>query len=46
MYEMILNLTTLEKILAFTSFILLTMTASFTILDYTSKAKHIDKDKW
>jgi cell division protein FtsL len=46
MYESIMNLTTLEKILAFICFLLLTMTVSFTILDYKSKAKHINKKRW
>jgi len=46
MYEMILQLTPLEMILAFTGFALLTMTVVFTILDYTSKAKHINKKEW
>jgi cell division protein FtsL len=46
MYESIMNLTTLEKILAFICFLLLTITVSFTIIDYKSKAKHINKKRW
>jgi len=46
MYESIMNLTTLEKILAFICFVLLTTTASFTILDYRNKGKHINKKRW
>jgi len=46
MYEMISSLSTIGKILVFTSVVLLTMTITFTILDYTSKAKHINKDGW
>lgn len=45
-YYSIRMLSTIEKIISIISFILLTMTVSFTILDYTSKAKHINKKGW
>ena len=40
------DLSPLEIGIAILSFCLLTMTVLFTILDYTSKAKHINKKEW
>jgi hypothetical protein len=46
MYEMIMDLSTLNKIIAFIGFFLLTFTVVITILDYKNKGKHIDKKRW
>jgi hypothetical protein len=46
MYESIMNLTTLEKILAFICFLLLTFAVSITILDYRNTGKHINRKRW
>ena len=46
MYEMITNLSSLNKILAFIAFCLLTFAIVVTILDYRNKGKHIDKKRW
>ena len=43
---MLNHLSPLEIAIALLSFGLLTMAVVFTILDYTSKAKHINKDRW
>lgn len=43
---MLNHLSNFEKIIVFAGFGLLTMAVVFTILDYTSKAKHINKDGW
>jgi hypothetical protein len=46
MYEMIMDLSPLNKILAFIAFTLLTFAVVVTILDYTNKGKHINKKRW
>jgi hypothetical protein len=46
MYEMIMDLSPLNKILAFIAFCLLTFAVVVTIMDYRSSAKHIDKKRW
>jgi hypothetical protein len=46
MYEMIMQLSPLNKIIAFIGFSLLTFAVAITILDYTNKGKHIDKKRW
>jgi hypothetical protein len=46
MYEMIMNLSTLDKILAFIGFSLLTFAVVVTILDYRNKGKHINRKGW
>ncbi len=45
-YDSFMALDTLSKIMAILGFALLTFTITVTILDYTSKAKHIDKKRW
>lgn len=46
MYEMIMQLSPLNKIMAFIAFSLLTFAIVVTIMDYRNKGKHIDKKRW
>jgi len=46
MYEMIMDLSPLNKILAFITFCLLTFAVVITIMDYTNKGKHINRKRW
>lgn len=46
MYEMIMQLSPLNKIMAFICVCLLTFTVVITVLDYRNKGKHIDKKRW
>ena len=46
MYEMIMQLSPLNKIIAFIGFSLLTFAVVITILDYTNKGKHINRKDW